>query len=469
MIILLNESGTEDQSSRSIGIYRIATALRQEGYKVEVIDFVSHWDYHDLIRYIDSFTDIEWIGVSTKFNTITNTINEKKGWFLNLSHEDENKLLAYYKSKNIKLVLGGASVAHVKKYAIDKFDFIILGYADIAVIELHKHIISGSYIYVTEHISNTKIIDADINYGNINMANIQTYFHETDFINKSETLPLEISRGCIFKCAYCNFPYTGKKKGTYIKDKESLKLEILDRYSKYNITQYYFLDDTFNDDVDKMRMLKEIREETQIPFEFWAYGRLDLLRANPDQQELISKIGWKSIAFGIETLDHNNGKLIGKGMDPVKLSKFLSDLSLKTPDTDFLVHFISGLPNDTTDSMYHTFEWAKERLQDKTNCIVRVHFIPLVIYNNEDNSKKINSKMSENPGKYGYVTSKINENLLVLNWTNKNLFDREQSRILSFKLNAELKNFFKKPKWKKGNAVDIQKYIFNKMKYRKLI
>ena len=50
------------------------------------------------------------------------------------------------------------------------------------------------------------------------------------------------------------------------------------------------MDDTFNDTVEKMRMMKEVHDEVG-PFDFWAYGRLDLIASKPEMMELVGEIG----------------------------------------------------------------------------------------------------------------------------------------------------------------------------------
>ena len=46
-------------------------------------------------------------------------------------------------------------------------------------------------------------------------------FEKNDFILPGESLPLELSRGCIFKCRFCQYPNIGK-------DKDDLELELID-------------------------------------------------------------------------------------------------------------------------------------------------------------------------------------------------------------------------------------------------
>ena len=53
-----------------------------------------------------------------------------------------------------------------------------------------------------------------------------------------------------------------------IKPKELIQKEIEHAYYNYGISTFLFVDDTFNDSIDKMEMVKRIRQDSKIPFEF---------------------------------------------------------------------------------------------------------------------------------------------------------------------------------------------------------
>jgi hypothetical protein len=90
-----------------------------------------------------------------------------------------------------------------------------------------------------------------------------------------------------------------------------------------------------------------------LPFklEYFAYIRIDLLRAHPEQYQLLKDGGLASAFFGIETLNHEVGKLIGKGLHPDKTVEELYNFKNKLPHVGTESGFICGLPNDTKESM----------------------------------------------------------------------------------------------------------------------
>ncbi len=475
MVIILNDSPISGGIARSLGAYRLASALRENNIEVEVIDFLSHWKMEDLFSYLDSFSKIEWAGISTKFEI--DVTSKTIGIISKLSIEDETSLIAYFKSRNIPVAVGGPSADILRPYMVGMADYCVIGYAEIGSVAMHKHITeNGPLIY--QDYKGIKVINCDLDYKDIDLTNIRTFYHETDFVQAMERLPLEIGRGCMFHCAFCNFAHIGKKPGTYIRDKESLKAEIIDRYTKFKTTHFFFLDDTFNDSVDKMKMIAEIRKETEIPFEFWAYCRLDVLAAQPEMQDLIPEIGWRSLTFGIETFNRDSGKAVGKGADPEKLKNFMVELNRRYPDVEFTINIIAGLPSDTKESLRDTAEWFENNADIASN----VHIIPLQVYNGKDSeNRKITSKLSLTPEKYGYEVTQFGPvngaPSILVNWRTKNL--TMKSSIDLAKELEPLVNKNRKRKWlsvKKENGLikrtatdtDPQRYIRKKLNFRNI-
>jgi radical SAM superfamily enzyme YgiQ (UPF0313 family) len=155
-------------------------------------------------------------------------------------------------------------------------------------------------------------------------------FTEQDCIIKGETLPLEVSRGCIFKCSFCAFPLNGKSKFDYLRDPEQIKDELTHNFEKYGTTNYFLCDDTFNDSTMKIERLH--KAITSLPFKihFTTYLRLDLLNAHREQIPLLKEMGLASPFFGIESLNQKSASSIGKGMK-VEKAKGLSSRALSRP------------------------------------------------------------------------------------------------------------------------------------------
>lgn len=444
MIILFNDS--PQYPNRSVGAYRIASVLRQHGVEVEVIDFLSKWG-DSLFDYLDKIENVEWWGFSGKFraprqrlnllqkmisNSSPNENQNIEGFFTQASMDFENRLITYIKNRNGKIVVGGPSTEHIKLFKDEvHIDILCEGYADIGVIAIHEHIVNKQELIYTIT-GNMKVVDCDKDYKDIDLGNISTNYHHSDFIEQNTVFPIEISRGCIFHCAFCSFGHLGKKPGTYIRSKESIKEDIVDKFEKYGSTKFLFVDDTFNDSIEKMQLIKEIRDETGIPFEFWSYARLDLLRAQPKMVDLIGEIGWTSFTFGVETFNKSSGSAVGKGADPEKLKQFLIDLRNRYPDRIFQINFIVGLPHDTEESVRESIQWFIDNPQITKHIRVR----PLSIH--RPDLSRFSSKMAKDPESYGYQTAPVpnDKHSSMVIWRNKVGMDIAQADNLSKELEA---------------------------------
>jgi radical SAM superfamily enzyme YgiQ (UPF0313 family) len=438
MIVLFNDS--PQYPNRSVGVYRIATVLRKLGAEVEVIDYMAGWAYarDKLFAYLDKIENVEWWGFSGRYN-VPNSIMTVDGveqpWFVGSNStpkEFETQVIQYIKNRRGKIVLGGPNAYALAKFLPEGYvDYICQGYSDTGIIALHEHIKTGAPIKSVA-VKDFEVIDCNQDYAEIDLTDIDVYYHESDFFDEGEVFPIEIGRGCIFSCAFCSSPHIGKKAGTYIRPKESIKKDIVDRYTRYHTTRFLFLDDTFNDSVEKMELIKEIRDETGIPFEFWAYGRLELLMANPRMVDLMGEIGWKSVSFGIETFTKSSGSSVGKGAKPEKVQQFLIGLRERYPDLSIMINLIAGLPDDTKETVLATYQWFKDNPTVASQLKIQKLAIQV------PNSKSMVSKISQNPQKYGYEIKPMRKPIMLMNWVNRTGMTQRGAKELVDQIQGEI-------------------------------
>ena len=342
----------------SAGPYRIATQLRENGFTVQIVDICKIKKFSKLHEYIlKKFVDKDtlWIGFSVNFlshifdykyfDSQTQVDFYKK----NNSNFDSEliKFIDFVKSINpkIQFILGGG-----KLFSLDYLNFYqFRGYTDEQIVDFTKNLSKGSLP------SNKTIYNRE--YKNFHCSKI-TYL-KNDVLNY-KTLAAEISRGCIFKCKFCSFPLNGKTKGDWVKNYDILKEEFIYNYENFGIINYTFTDDTYNDSCEKIQDLYE-KVYSKLPFKisFSTYMRLDLIHRFPHTAELLKESGVTAITFGIETLNRDAAKLIGKGLDPYKQIDFLQKLKLNEFKNILLASgWILGLPTDTKESLINFSKWV---------------------------------------------------------------------------------------------------------------
>ena len=343
--------------SKYAGTFRIATELRNHGYTVQCIDLTAYKTLDkEFLETLDrSIGDNTlWIGVSTTFmyNVLGYPYYKSQSTFdKKYAHKPEiSRGVEFFvdfvknRNPNTKFVAGGS-----RRFMLDKFGFKIFRMnSDTEIIEYTDYLAKKTSKLRLDFL-NSVVDGSEFK----DFTNSQILFQKNDIIDPLDTLPIEISRGCIFKCKFCSFPLNGKKKGEWVKHSNILLDEFNRNYQLHGVTDYSFSDDTYNDSEEKVkRLYDDVYSKLNFKLNFTTYIRLDLMMRFPDTVEYLKESGLKSAVFGIETLNHDSGKAIGKGVDPVKQFQFIEEIK-KTHFKDILTFsgFIMGLPNDTPDDL----------------------------------------------------------------------------------------------------------------------
>ena len=108
------------------------------------------------------------------------------------------------------------------------------------------------------------------------------------------------------------------------------------------------MDDTFNETTEKLKVVQRAIERTGIQINFWAYIRMELLNAFPEQISILRDMGQKAALFGVESLHDPSAKSIGKGLGREKIRNLLERVK-ESWGKDSVLHgsFIMGLPFET--------------------------------------------------------------------------------------------------------------------------
>jgi hypothetical protein len=172
---------------------------------------------------------------------------------------------------------------------------------------------------------------------------------ESDLI-KHNFLPIEISRGCIFRCRFCAFPLLGKKKNDYIRHVDNLSSELRRNYEMFGVTNYWFNDDTFNDNVVKLDYVAEAIAKSGIKITYTAFLRADLIERFPETIPMLGDTGLVAATFGLETLHPEAKKAIGKGLDNERQFEAIRQLKKYKPTYTY-TGMIAGLPGEPISSV----------------------------------------------------------------------------------------------------------------------
>ena len=448
---------------RPLGAYRIRTELESHGYSVKVIDFFQYLTDSDIERAFEKYVSKEtlWVGFSTTFFDCDALLDTKEEFYQRLKEK-----------YNVKIVMGGSKARQGKfKFA----DYFITGHGDNAVVALTDYLSQKNTDLIFKEEFEKIIIDGNKDYDRKDLSKIDVVWKDEDRLSNYFTLPIELSRGCIFKCAFCQFPFTGKKKFDYVRDKDNIRDEFIRNYEQFGITSYQFMDDTYNDSMVKLEYMHNLITNLPFKIKFDAYIKPELLVRWPDQIPLLAETGIRGASMGVESFNPKTRAAIQKMPDINKILNAMKDLKTRTNgQAKIQMNLISGLPHESEESMFQTQKFVLE-------CEYIDYWIwwPLQIL--DKNSAEYLSPIEKNPKSFGYeVSIPITTNFknlaqhnsvqpLSVYWKN-DFIDVIRATELAKKFNEESKTKIKLGGWLagaiEGIGIDIEDHYQKTKGYR---
>jgi Radical SAM superfamily len=396
---------------RTIGAYKIANVCRKEGLSTKVIDHIVHFSTEELIEalriYIDDKTSI--LAISTTFVVSYGDMPENVIDAVSVISKE---------FPNLKIIMGGYYTYASRK--ISGFDTyaVITEYGEDIFRDVVNFICknqpepSFTIDFITKTNKLIKVYSTPLTHShNIETDNFR--FHPDDSIVKGEALPLEVSRGCIFKCKFCNHLLLGRGKLDYLRNFELIREELIYNYENWGTKAYYIICDTFNDTEYKMIEWHKMISTLPFKIKYTAYLRADLLDKFKDVPYLLKESGLISAFHGIESLNRPSALAVGKGWSGTRAREYIPELyhNIWKKEVFQSLSFIVGLPGETKESVRSTVDWFNE------NDLKHIIFQPLYLTNVK--GVKNLSEFERDAEKYGYsFENKILSRAKLPNWKN---------------------------------------------------
>jgi radical SAM superfamily enzyme YgiQ (UPF0313 family) len=395
MQVVLLTTGTDNlRFLRYLGPYQISWWIRENGYETQVLDFLMWMTPEERLslfkKYITSETKIVAFapfgyliykvpGILKPLLDILEEIKQHFPW--------------------VKIVIGGVFVRNFLRSKVYnklsfKVDAVFEGEGEDSFLEYCDYIFQKSSKFPAFKLQDgLKVIFPTKTY---NIQNCRMRYHERDFILPGEALPIEFSRGCIFKCKFCQYPNLGKDKDDFNRSVANIVDTIIYNYENFGTTDYYVADDTFNSHRD--RTINLHKELTKLPFKinFVGWTRLDLLDIWPEQQDILPEMGLVSCHFGIESLDPYSCKIIGKGWGAKNHKIWIPKMVEKWKDkVSIRCSLIAGLGKEVESDWEETNKWFADS---------GAHFWFFNILDLQEDLRL--SLFEQEPEKYGYKFNK---------------------------------------------------------------
>ena len=405
--------------TRTVGAYQLASWLRYHGYTVKVIDFCHTMTTAELVEITKKHISKETlaIGVSSTFwKSAKDNIERinfngylEPEWVLAAREQIES-------THKIKWLLGGDKA----ELSGAKFNWVtFLGNSENALL---KWMDENSSRYLIR-----KPFD---------VQHINNIFEPGDFIQPQETLPIELGRGCMFKCKFCSYPLMGKRPGTYVRNMSLIKEEFIRNYNEYGTKNYFFLDDTVNENHEKIQNLADIAQSLPFELSWTGYNRLDMIASKPETINWLKDSGLASSYFGIESFHPDASSLIGKGWNGKHGKDFL--LKLKNEwgdDINWTLSMIVGLNGESKEHLEEVTQWCIDNDM--------YHWMYFALHIDSSTNKVWKSEFDKNCHEYGYRFENPNK---PYNWTSDN-WNLSTAYNTANELNAMSKPYQKVASW----------------------
>lgn len=385
---------------RSVGPYLLKHYIAKAGYKSQVIDFCQEYTSEELFQIMGKFTKDSTLCVAVSSTFWFDETNYFYTYDGGIPPNLYGALKLYKQAyPGVKILLGGAHSSYMYK-RLDPIDCVFISESEDTLVEYLDYIKKGSP-------KPPSIINPITRKETFRLPQVKRYSIENcdfqwtdeDCIIEMETLPLETSRGCIFKCKFCAYPHLGKKKFDYLKSNVVIKEHLINNHKKWGVTNYIMLDDTFNDSNFKVDGFLEITKSLPFSINYTAYIRADLVQKLDHATKLYDS-GLRGAFFGIESIHPAASVVVGKGWSGKDGKTYVPELVNNIWNKNVVVTcgLIVGLPGETRQDLDETLNWVN------TNDLNAV-FFPLQVTNNLGD-RPFSSEFERNAGDYGFKFDK---------------------------------------------------------------
>lgn len=406
--------------SRYMAPYTLASSLEDVGLDVAVIDYFTK--KKDFFDYLENFLDSETlaVGLSSTFlnpfrgkNDKPNLIEASRNLYVEgvLFCQDSTSMSEWFaelrkriqkKSPRARIFLGGTKTVRALYHKpadgpdpYTEIDYFCVGAGDVSFPNAVVALREGREPEVKIH-SGKKVL-TDVSGKVQTQVCPEARMRSRYAVQWGETLPIEISRGCIFNCKFCHY----EKKESIRKDPAILKTELIRNYEKFGTTVYNFTDDCFNDHRQKVETYCEMFLSLPFRLEWISYARVDVAVKFPETARLMVESGARGLFWGLESFNEEVARRAGKGTPVEQVKAFLLDFHKRYSDRCLSAgSFIVGLPGEDAASIRKTIAWLCEH--DVLD-IVYVGGLNLAPYSaNLDKVAVDYADYSRDPEKYGF-------------------------------------------------------------------
>jgi len=359
-----------------LGLLYIATYLKNNSHhKVKILDALLENKSFGEIAQESLKHDI--VGITTTTFTLINVIKQ-----IQIIRKINNKST---------IVLGGPHVSIYPEESchIPGVDYCLSGEADITFTELVNNIaikcekknIYGLYWKANDKVYRNMrdVRTIDVNSIPFPDRKLIAYDRYTSILSKKQKSSGFVttafsSRGCPYKCIFCDRPHLGKK---FRAISSAKVLDEINSCVDLNIREIFFYDDTFTVNKDRVMEICDQLISQQIDIKWDIRARVDTV--NEKMLRIMKKAGCTRIHFGVEAGSSEMMKVLKKGI--TRKQALYAFHSAKKSGIETLGYFMIGCPEETRSQMHETFNFALQLKPDFAHFAILTPFPGTPLYN----------------------------------------------------------------------------------------
>ncbi len=339
-----------------LGLMYLSSYVKKHGYKdTKIIDLdLVPWNFDTFCKKVYDYSP-DLVGIQCMSTNL----------------ESAYKICNFVREslKNTKIVLGGPHFNSDPEEIFNYFDidFVVRGEGEITFLELlqslrepshYKNIkslvfrnsdgsvVRNEYRELNHELDNLPFPDYDDLYEG-------TPFCDHPYSKTGRMVTLTTSRGCPFRCAFCDTPNIhGVKVRTRSVDNVLDEMELLQK--KYGLSEFSFKDSNFSMSKKWVSEYAEKVVRRNMDISYFANYRSEII--NDDYVEPLKASGCSLIFSGIESTDASVKEILGKNTSMEQMLR--ADKSIKKYDIKRLYSFMFGSPGDTEETLKSYIDFA---------------------------------------------------------------------------------------------------------------
>jgi anaerobic magnesium-protoporphyrin IX monomethyl ester cyclase len=348
-----------------LGTIYAAALMRQHGYSVSLFDTMFAHSAKDIESTLNNHTPHFFVLYDDGFNYLTKMC-------LTNMREAAFNMIKLARAKGCTVIVSSSdSTDHYEQYCAEGADFVILGEAEMTLLELvqainnkatsFEHIAGLAFLHNNQVVTTSRrLVMKDLDALPTpawDLVDISPYRNMWLKSSGYFSLNVATTRGCPFKCNWCAKPIYGNRYNARSPEKVAEELKLLKE--KFRVDHIWFCDDIFGLKPGWVNAFANIVEKEQLQFRFKIQARADLLLQENTIKDL-ARAGCHNIWMGAESGSQKVLDAMDKGTTVEQIYQATTLLKKHGIHPSFFIQF--GYPGETREDIAKTIRMIKDLL-----------------------------------------------------------------------------------------------------------